>query len=105
MKKEVLDQNSLEAYKDCIRRAKNEADKQECEKLLTPEARELLKKERNRKDQSIKTCLKNADPNDKAAVMKCLEGLSDEEKLKYLEQAKRRAIKDCLMMANSDILV
>ncbi len=29
--------------------------------------------------------------------------MSDEEKLKYLEEAKRRAIKECLMMANSDI--
>ncbi|EMH44875.1 bacterial conjugation TrbI-like protein, partial [Helicobacter pylori GAM96Ai] len=69
---------------------------------LTPEARKLLEQQQNRKDQSIKKCLKNADPNDKVAIMKCLDGLSDEEKLKYLEEIKRRAVAECLMMARSD---
>ncbi|GAA7118371.1 hypothetical protein HpCHN46_14540 [Helicobacter pylori] len=87
---------------DCVSRARNEKEKQECEKLLTPEARKFLAKELQQKDKAIKDCLKNADPNDRAAIMKCLDGLSDEEKLKYLQEAREKAVLDCLKTARTD---
>ncbi|GAA7256178.1 hypothetical protein BD0084_14340 [Helicobacter pylori] len=94
---------SVKAYLDCVSRARNEKEKQECEKLLTPEARKFLEKELQQKDKAIKDCLKNADPNDRAAIMKCLDGLSDEEeKLKYLQEAREKAVADCLAMAKTD---
>ncbi len=93
---------SVKAYLDCVSRARNEKEKQECEKLLTPEARKFLAKELQQKDEAIKDCLKNADPNDRAAIMKCLDGLSDEEKLKYLQEAREKAVADCLAMAKTD---
>ncbi|WP_187931380.1 CagY family CD-EC repeat-containing protein [Helicobacter pylori] len=93
---------SVKAYLDCVSRARNEKEKQECEKLLTPEARKFLEKQRQQKDKAIKDCLKNADPNDRAAIMKCLDGLSDEEKLKYLQEAREKAVADCLAMAKTD---
>ncbi|WP_332870546.1 TrbI/VirB10 family protein, partial [Helicobacter pylori] len=86
---------SLKAYKDCLSQARNEAEKKECEKLLTPEAKKLL-------EQQALDCLKNADPNDRAAIMKCLDGLSDEEKLKYLQEAREKAVLDCLKTARTD---
>ncbi|MCG3025485.1 CagY family CD-EC repeat-containing protein [Helicobacter pylori] len=93
---------SVKAYLDCVSKARNEKEKQECEKLLTPEARKFLAKELQQKDKAIKDCLKNADPNDRAAIMKCLDGLSDEEKLKYLQEAREKAVADCLAMAKTD---
>uniref|UniRef100_UPI002FCD9078 CagY family CD-EC repeat-containing protein n=1 Tax=Helicobacter pylori TaxID=210 RepID=UPI002FCD9078 len=93
---------SVKAYLDCVSQAKNEAEKKECEKLLTPEARKFLAKELQQKDKAIKDCLKNADPNDRAAIMKCLDGLSDEEKLKYLQEAREKAVLDCLKTARTD---
>ncbi len=93
---------SVKAYLDCVSQAKTEAEKQECEKLLTPEARKFLAKELQQKDKAIKDCLKNADPNDRAAIMKCLDGLSDEEKLKYLQEAREKAVLDCLKTARTD---
>ncbi|GHR53266.1 hypothetical protein VN1263_13470 [Helicobacter pylori] len=87
---------------DCVSRARNEKEKQECEKLLTPEARKFLAKELQQKDKAIKDCLKNADPNDRAAIIKCLDGLSDEEKLKYLQEAREKAVLDCLKTARTD---
>ncbi|NHA57423.1 cag pathogenicity island protein [Helicobacter pylori] len=93
---------SVKAYLDCVSKARNEKEKQECEKLLTPEARKFLEKELQQKDKAIKDCLKNADPNDRAAIMKCLDGLSDEEKLKYLQEAREKAVADCLAMAKTD---
>ncbi|NHA92662.1 hypothetical protein EWZ79_06870, partial [Helicobacter pylori] len=93
---------SVKAYLDCVSRARNEKEKQECEKLLTPEARKFLEKQRQQKDKAIKDCLKNADPNDRAAIMKCLDGLSDEEKLKYLQEAREKAVLDCLKTARTD---
>ncbi len=103
--KKLLEQEvkkSVKAYLDCVSRARNEKEKQECEKLLTPEARKFLEKELQQKDKAIKDCLKNADPNDRAAIMKCLDGLSDEEKLKYLQEAREKAVADCLAMAKTD---
>ncbi|WP_390478973.1 CagY family CD-EC repeat-containing protein, partial [Helicobacter pylori] len=44
---------SVKAYLDCVSKARNEKEKQECEKLLTPEARKLLEKQ-------VLDCLKNA---------------------------------------------
>ncbi|KAA6493591.1 CagY family CD-EC repeat-containing protein, partial [Helicobacter pylori] len=93
---------SVKAYLDCVSRARNEKEKQECEKYLTPEARKFLEKQRQQKDKAIKDCLKNADPNDRAAIMKCLDGLSDEEKLKYLQEAREKAVLDCLKTARTD---
>ncbi|GAA9908232.1 hypothetical protein VN0805_10510 [Helicobacter pylori] len=103
--KKLLEQEvkkSVKAYLDCVSRARNEKEKQECEKLLTPEARKFLAKELQQKDKAIKDCLKNADPNDRVAIMKCLDGLSDEEKLKYLQEAREKAVADCLAMAKTD---
>ncbi|WP_280516226.1 CagY family CD-EC repeat-containing protein, partial [Helicobacter pylori] len=93
---------SVKAYLDCVSRARNEKEKKECEKLLTPEARKFLAKELQQKDKAIKDCLKNVDPNDRAAIMKCLDGLSDEEKLKYLQEAREKAVLDCLKTARTD---
>ncbi len=103
--KKLLEQEvkkSVKAYLDCVSKARNEKEKQECEKLLTPEARKFLAKELQQKDKAIKDCLKNADPNDRAAIMKCLDGLSDEEKLKYLQEAREKAVLDCLKTARTD---
>ncbi|WP_307777334.1 TrbI/VirB10 family protein, partial [Helicobacter pylori] len=103
--KKLLEQEvkkSVKAYLDCVSRARNEKEKQECEKLLTPEARKFLAKELQQKDKAIKDCLKNADPNDRATIMKCLDGLSDEEKLKYLQEAREKAVLDCLKTARTD---
>ncbi len=102
LQSDILAKESLKAYKDCVSQAKTEAEKQECEKLLTPEARKFLAKELQQKDKAIKDCLKNADPNDRAAIMKCLDGLSDEEKLKYLQEAREKAVLDCLKTARTD---
>ncbi|MCQ2621449.1 hypothetical protein JT058_03275 [Helicobacter pylori] len=102
LQKELLADMSVKAYKDCVSRSRNEKEKKECEKLLTPEARKFLAKELQQKDKAIKDCLKNADPNDRAAIMKCLDGLSDEEKLKYLQEAREKAVADCLAMAKTD---
>ncbi|WP_241201663.1 CagY family CD-EC repeat-containing protein, partial [Helicobacter pylori] len=33
---------SVKAYLDCVSRARNEKERKECEKLLTPEAKKLL---------------------------------------------------------------
>ncbi len=102
LQKKVLAKESVKAYLDCVSRARNEKEKKECEKLLTPEARKFLAKELQQKDKAIKDCLKNADPNDRAAIMKCLDGLSDEEKLKYLQEAREKAVLDCLKTARTD---
>ncbi|TPH60656.1 hypothetical protein FIM65_07935, partial [Helicobacter pylori] len=42
LQKKVLAKESVKAYLDCVSRARNEKEKQECEKLLTPEAKKLL---------------------------------------------------------------
>ncbi|PUD19644.1 TrbI/VirB10 family protein [Helicobacter pylori] len=102
LQKKVLAKESVKVYLDCVSRARNEKEKKECEKLLTPEARKFLAKELQQKDKAIKDCLKNADPNDRAAIMKCLDGLSDEEKLKYLQEAREKAVLDCLKTARTD---
>ncbi|WP_327050177.1 CagY family CD-EC repeat-containing protein, partial [Helicobacter pylori] len=39
LQKKVLAKESVRVYLDCVSRAKNEAERKECEKLLTPEAR------------------------------------------------------------------
>ncbi len=36
LQKKDLAKESLKAYKDCVSQAKTEAEKKECEKLLTP---------------------------------------------------------------------
>ncbi|EMH69992.1 DC-EC repeat protein, partial [Helicobacter pylori HP260Bi] len=42
LQSDILAKESLKAYKDCASQAKTEAEKQECEKLLTPEAKKKL---------------------------------------------------------------
>ncbi len=53
LQKKVLAKESVKAYLDCVSKARNEKEKQECEKLLTPEAKKLL-------EQQALDCLKSA---------------------------------------------
>ncbi|WP_033581865.1 CagY family CD-EC repeat-containing protein, partial [Helicobacter pylori] len=50
---------SLKAYKDCVSQAKTEAEKKECEKLLTPEAKKLLE-EAKESLKAYKDCVSRA---------------------------------------------
>ncbi|RVZ63457.1 CagY family CD-EC repeat-containing protein, partial [Helicobacter pylori] len=50
---------SVKAYLDCVSRAKTEAEKKECEKLLTPEARKLLE-EAKESLKAYKDCVSRA---------------------------------------------
>uniref|UniRef100_UPI001A21E574 TrbI/VirB10 family protein n=1 Tax=Helicobacter pylori TaxID=210 RepID=UPI001A21E574 len=47
-------------YKDCVSRARNEKEKQECEKLLTPEARKLLEQEVKKSVKAYLDCVSRA---------------------------------------------
>ncbi|WP_212872364.1 CagY family CD-EC repeat-containing protein, partial [Helicobacter pylori] len=51
--------NSVKAYLDCVSRARNEKEKQECEKLLTPEAKKLLE-EAKESLKAYKDCVSRA---------------------------------------------
>ncbi len=59
LQKKVLAKESLKAYKDCVSRARNEKEKQECERLLTPEARKLLE-EAKESLKAYKDCVSRA---------------------------------------------
>ncbi|MDU9778310.1 CagY family CD-EC repeat-containing protein, partial [Helicobacter pylori] len=59
LQKKVLAKESVKAYLDCVSRAKNEAEKKECEKLLTPEARKLLE-EAKESLKAYKDCVSKA---------------------------------------------
>ncbi|RVY25276.1 CagY family CD-EC repeat-containing protein, partial [Helicobacter pylori] len=50
---------SVKAYLDCVSKARNEKEEQECEKLLTPEARKLLE-EAKESLKAYKDCLSQA---------------------------------------------
>ncbi|MCQ2655510.1 hypothetical protein JT174_07785, partial [Helicobacter pylori] len=50
---------SVKAYLDCVSQAKTEAEKKECEKLLTPEARKLLE-EAKESLKAYKDCVSQA---------------------------------------------
>ncbi|WP_212872237.1 CagY family CD-EC repeat-containing protein, partial [Helicobacter pylori] len=66
---------SLKAYKDCVSQAKTEAEKKECEKLLTPEAKKLL-------EQQALDCLKSAKTDGERK--KCLKDLPKDLQKKVL---------------------
>ncbi|WP_212864433.1 CagY family CD-EC repeat-containing protein, partial [Helicobacter pylori] len=51
---------SLKAYKDCVSRARNEKEKKECEKLLTPEAKKLLEEEAKKSVKAYLDCVSQA---------------------------------------------
>ncbi|WP_212886832.1 CagY family CD-EC repeat-containing protein, partial [Helicobacter pylori] len=51
---------SVKAYLDCVSRARNEKEKQECEKLLTPEARKLLEQEVKKSVKAYLDCVSRA---------------------------------------------
>ncbi|WP_212778249.1 CagY family CD-EC repeat-containing protein, partial [Helicobacter pylori] len=51
---------SLKAYKDCVSQAKTEAEKKECEKLLTPEAKKLLEEEAKESVKAYLDCVSQA---------------------------------------------
>ncbi|WP_212875257.1 CagY family CD-EC repeat-containing protein, partial [Helicobacter pylori] len=59
LQKKVLAKESLKAYKDCVSRARNEKEKKECEKLLTPEAKKLLE-EAKESVKAYKDCVSQA---------------------------------------------
>ncbi|WP_309136116.1 CagY family CD-EC repeat-containing protein, partial [Helicobacter pylori] len=65
LQSDILARESVKAYKDCVSQAKTEAEKKECEKLLTPEARKFLAKqvlsclEKAGNEEERKACLKN----------------------------------------------
>ncbi|WP_181234812.1 CagY family CD-EC repeat-containing protein, partial [Helicobacter pylori] len=50
---------SVKAYLDCVSQAKTEAEKKECEKLLTPEAKKLLE-EAKESLKAYKDCVSRA---------------------------------------------
>ncbi|KAF0996841.1 cag island protein, partial [Helicobacter pylori SS1] len=73
---------SVKAYKDCVSRARNEDEKKECEKLLTPEARKLLEK------QAL-DCLKNA--KTEAEKKRCVKDLPKDLQKKVLAKESVKA--------------
>ncbi|TPH83549.1 hypothetical protein FIM47_07835, partial [Helicobacter pylori] len=59
LQKKVLAKESVKAYLDCVSQAKTEAEKKECEKLLTPEAKKLLE-EAKESLKAYKDCVSQA---------------------------------------------
>ncbi|WP_212855764.1 CagY family CD-EC repeat-containing protein, partial [Helicobacter pylori] len=51
---------SLKAYKDCVSQARTEAEKKECEKLLTPEAKKKLEEEAKESVKAYLDCVSQA---------------------------------------------
>ncbi|QQX00220.1 hypothetical protein HGK51_02585 [Helicobacter pylori] len=56
----MLAKESVKAYKDCVSQAKTEAEKKECEKLLTPEAKKLLEEEAKESVKAYLDCVSQA---------------------------------------------
>ncbi|WP_390553364.1 CagY family CD-EC repeat-containing protein, partial [Helicobacter pylori] len=82
--KKLLEQEvkkSVKAYLDCVSRARNEKEKQECEKLLTPEARKKLEEAR----KSVKAYLDCVSQARTEAEKKECEKLLTPEAKKLLE--------------------
>ncbi|WP_171924276.1 CagY family CD-EC repeat-containing protein, partial [Helicobacter pylori] len=84
LQKKVLAKESLKAYKDCVSQAKTEAEKKECEKLLTPEAKKLLE-EAKESLKAYKDCVSRA--RNEKEKKECEKLLTPEAK-KLLEEAK-----------------
>ncbi|WP_390561038.1 CagY family CD-EC repeat-containing protein, partial [Helicobacter pylori] len=85
LQKKVLAKESLKAYKDCVSRARNEKEKKECEKLLTPEAKKLLEEEAKESVKAYLDCVSQA--KTEAEKKECEKLLTPEAK-KLLEEAK-----------------
>ncbi|MGL2377291.1 CagY family CD-EC repeat-containing protein, partial [Helicobacter pylori] len=81
-------------------RARNEKEKQECEKLLTPEARKLLEESK----KSVKAYLDCVSKAKNEAERKECEKLLTPEARKLLEEAKEsvKAYKDCVSRARNE---
>ncbi|WP_283242085.1 CagY family CD-EC repeat-containing protein, partial [Helicobacter pylori] len=92
---------SVKAYKDCVSQAKNEAEKKECEKLLTPEAKKLLEEEAKESVKAYKDCVSQA--KNEAEKKECEKLLTPEAK-KKLEEAKKsvKAYLDCVSQAKTE---
>ncbi|EMG96459.1 DC-EC repeat protein, partial [Helicobacter pylori GAM121Aii] len=85
LQSDILAKESLKAYKDCTSQAKTEAEKQECEKLLTPEAKKLLEEEAKESVKAYLDCVSKA--KNEAERKEC-EKLLTPEARKLLEEAK-----------------
>ncbi len=89
------------AFKWCLIAAKNEAERKECEKLLTPEARKLLE-EAKKSVKAYKDCVSRA-RNEKEK--KECEKLLTPEARKLLEQEVKKSVKaykDCVSRARNE---
>ncbi|MEJ8617386.1 CagY family CD-EC repeat-containing protein, partial [Helicobacter pylori] len=80
---------SVKAYLDCVSQARTEAEKKECEKLLTPEARKLLK-EAKESVKAYKDCVSRS-RNEKEK--KECEKLLTPEARKLLEEEAKKSVK------------
>ncbi len=78
---------------DCVSKAKNEAERKECEKLLTPEARKLLE------NQAL-DCLKNA--KTEAEKKRCVKDLPKDLQKKVLAKESVRVYLDCVSKAKNE---
>ncbi len=86
---------------DCVSQAKNEAEKQECEKLLTPEAKKLLE-EAKESLKAYKDCVSQA--KNEAEKKECEKLLTPEAK-KLLEEEVKKSVKaylDCVSKARNE---
>ncbi|PUD23491.1 CagY family CD-EC repeat-containing protein, partial [Helicobacter pylori] len=84
LQSDILAKESVKAYKDCVSQAKTEAEKKECEKLLTPEAKKKL-------EQQALDCLKNAKTDEERK--KCLKDLPKDLQSDILAKESVKAYK------------
>ncbi|WP_280516594.1 CagY family CD-EC repeat-containing protein, partial [Helicobacter pylori] len=84
---------SVKAYLDCVSQAKTEAEKKECEKLLTPEAKKLL-------EQQALDCLKNAKTDEERKA--CLKNIPKDLQKKVLAKESVKAYLDCVSQAKTE---
>ncbi|WP_405002468.1 CagY family CD-EC repeat-containing protein, partial [Helicobacter pylori] len=84
---------SVRVYLDCVSKAKNEAERKECEKLLTPEARKLLE------NQAL-DCLKNAKTDEERN--ECLKNIPQDLQKELLADMSVKAYKDCVSRARNE---
>ncbi|WP_033615775.1 CagY family CD-EC repeat-containing protein, partial [Helicobacter pylori] len=76
-----------------VSQAKTEAEKKECEKLLTPEAKKLL-------EQQALDCLKSA--KTEAEKKRCVKDLPKDLQKKVLAKESLKAYKDCVSRARNE---
>ncbi len=93
LQKKVLAKESVKAYLDCVSQAKTEAEKKECEKLLTPEAKKLL-------EEQALDCLENAKTDEERK--KCWKGLPKDLQKKVLAKESVKAYLDCVSQAGTE---